>query len=127
MLEAERSSIRERLSALESVLGAVAAVAGQGAGSAVSAPSAPRRRGRPPGSRNAPKVGAARAGKFGLREAVGQALAKQPLSINELVPAVQRLGYRFASKNPRNSLGAYLYSPRGQEDFRKTPEGFVVR
>lgn len=127
-LEAERDSIRSRLQALDAILGSSANLSAAPRDQMSVGSLAPRRRGRPPGRRNAPKT--ADAGgeqKFGLREAVRQAIANRALSIRELVPAVERLGYRFSSKDPVNSLGAYLYSKRGQEHFRKTNDGFVAR
>jgi hypothetical protein len=32
---------------------------------------------------------------------------------------VQKLGYKFASKNPQNSVGAFLYSATGKKHFKK--------
>lgn len=124
MLEAERSAIYQRLRELDAALGAAAGTQEQPkAASPSPAPLVPRRRGRPPGSRNTSSAGA----KFGLREAIAQAVARGPLLLRDLVPAVQKLGYRFTSKNPYNSMGAYLYSPRGQVAFRKTANGFVAK
>ena len=50
-----------------------------------------------------------------------------PLEIRELVVAVEKLGYRFKSKNPANSLGAFLYGPEGKQHFKKVAGGFVAK
>lgn len=54
-----------------------------------------------------------------IREAITKVTAGQPLGLSDLVAAVQRIGYKFESKNPRNSVGAYLYSPHGKKYFKR--------
>lgn len=121
---AERDAVRSRLKDLDTVLG-TADTSANVVSARNTAPEPPvrsetttwRKRGRHSVFRPT----------LTLRHAVEKATVKRPLPIRDLVPAVQKLGYRFTSKNPYNSLGAYLYSGRGQEHFRKTPSGFSAR
>ncbi len=53
-----------------------------------------------------------------LPEAITKATAKSPLSLRAIVEAVEKLGYRFSSANPYNSVGAYLYGP-GKKLFKR--------
>lgn len=62
-----------------------------------------------------------------MRDAIATATARGPIGISGLVPAVKKLGYKFTSKNPVNSLGAYLYGPAGKAHFRKVADGFIPR
>lgn len=57
--------------------------------------------------------------KMSVREAITQATAKKPLSIHEIVEAVQKNGYKFSSSNPVNSVGAFLYSENGKKHFKR--------
>ena len=50
--------------------------------------------------------------KLSLREAIVQATQARPLTKLEILAAVKKLGYRFATKDPMNSLGATLYNPK---------------
>ena len=45
-----------------------------------------------------------------LQEAIGQVTKARPLTKVEILAAVKKLGYRFATKDPMNSLGATLYN-----------------
>jgi predicted DNA-binding transcriptional regulator len=47
--------------------------------------------------------------ELSLKQAILKAIAKRPLSRREILQQVQKLGYRFASSNPLNTLGATLY------------------
>ena len=47
-----------------------------------------------------------------LREAIVQATHARPLTKLEILAAVKKLGYRFATNDPMNSLGATLYNPK---------------
>jgi hypothetical protein len=102
----ERDALHNRLQQIETALGSVAQ--GRWVGSS-SLATMPRKRGRPPRSGTG----------LSIREAITKVTARQPLGLSELVDAVQRIGYRFESKNPRNSVGAYLYSPHGRKHFRR--------
>lgn len=59
-----------------------------------------------------------------IREAIAKVTSKKPLSIREIVDAVQQIGYRFQSANPVNSVGAYLYGA-GKKDFKRANGKFV--
>jgi hypothetical protein len=102
----EREALHNRLQQIETALGSV----GESRWTHTSSlTSGPRKRGRPPRS------GAG----LSIREAIAKVTARQPMGLSELVDAVQRIGYRFESKNPRNSVGAYLYSPHGRKYFKR--------
>lgn len=58
------------------------------------------------------KAAARLANKLSLREAIVQATQAKPLTKLEILAAVKKLGYRFATKDPMNSLGATLYIPK---------------
>ncbi len=53
-----------------------------------------------------------------LREAVLQATAKGPLTKEQILDSVKKLGYRFSTNNPLNSLGVILYgkNPKFKND-----------
>lgn len=118
-LEAERQSIRERLAQLDQVLGGAASVEAPLAAANVSAPAAPRRRGRPPGGGSGSQLG--------MREIISQVTENAPLGLTEIVEAMKQSGYQFKSKNPRNSVGAYLYGPTGKKHFKRSGKGFVAK
>jgi hypothetical protein len=61
---------------------------------------------------------------LGMREAIQQATSKEPLGVREIVAAIQQLGFRFKSKNPYNSVGAYLYGKEGRKYFTKSDGRF---
>jgi hypothetical protein len=50
--------------------------------------------------------------KLSLKEAVRRATAAKPLTKPEILAAIKKLGYRFAAKEPINSLNVVLYSKR---------------
>ena len=50
--------------------------------------------------------------KLSLKEAVIESISKAPLSKEDILAAVKKLGYRFSSKNPVNSLNALLYGKK---------------
>lgn len=54
----------------------------------------------------------ATAGQPSLREAFLAATSSGPLTRHELIEAVMARGYRFKSKNPLNSLSAFLYTDK---------------
>ena len=54
-----------------------------------------------------------------LRDAITAAIAKMPLSVREIVESVQKNGYTFASSNPVNSVGAFLYGTQGKKHFKR--------
>ena len=44
-----------------------------------------------------------------LRDAILRVTSQRPLTKEEIVEAVKRLGYRFTSKNPSNVVGVLVY------------------
>ena len=103
----EREAIQQRLQRID------AALAGQGQASALTQQKGRRRTGtsRPENTMN-------------IREAIIQVTAKKALTVREIVEAVQKIGYRFQSANPVNSVGAYLYGA-GKKDFRRKDGKFA--
>lgn len=57
------------------------------------------------------RTGGRRRNGLSLRAAVAQVTKSRPLSKAEILGAVQKLGYKFATKDPMNSLNAMLYAP----------------
>lgn len=47
-----------------------------------------------------------------LREAVVKATTGKPLTKDEILVQVEKLGYRFNTGNPKNSLGVLLYTSK---------------
>src|SRR5437870_4945966 len=47
-----------------------------------------------------------------LKSAILQVTKSKPLTKKEILGAVQKLGYRFATKDPMNSMGVILYGKR---------------
>jgi hypothetical protein len=118
-LERERASLTRRLAEIERALGMV----NTGTPTGASVPAAPRR-GRPPGSTNKPKLtGGTIKNKMTMREAVAKALSDGPLRFREIVPAMQRAGYKFASRNPVKAAGKFLYGPAGKKHFKRSADG----
>jgi signal recognition particle subunit SEC65 len=66
------------------------------------------------------------ANTMNIREAVEKATAKKPLSIREIVKAVQEAGYKFSSSNPVNSVGAFLYGA-GKQHFKRVDGKFIPK
>jgi hypothetical protein len=112
-LQKERTEILERLTQIESALGDGGPAAFITSGKRGTAPK--QKRG--PRARN----------KFTIREAVAKATAGRPLSLTEIVQAVTKLGYKFSSKNPQNSLGAFLYGKEGRKHFKRVNGKFVPK
>ena len=116
-LISEREAIQKRLNELNTVLG------GGEASAAVVAPataSVPKRRGRPPGQKNRVV-----ANTMSLREAVLKVLTTIPMTKQALLDAVQKVGYRFASSNPMNSLQTFLYGT-GKKLVKKVDGKFAA-
>ena len=59
-----------------------------------------------------------------IREAIIQVTKSKPLKLAEIVQAVQKIGYKFASKNPGNSVGAFLYGKDGKKHFKRVDGKF---
>ena len=121
-LERERSHLRRRLQEIEQALGGAAAPA------AATAPVARRRRRVGKAAKaKATKAKVARPNAMSLREAIQRITAKTPLSVRDIVSAVQKGGYHFQSSNPVNSVGAYLYGPEGKKHFKRADGKFAPK
>jgi hypothetical protein len=120
----ERGALQKRLQQIDAALGNAAVSSPASAapsraskpapGPAPTATGLAKKRGRPPRSGNG----------MSIREAVTKVTSKKPMGLSELVAAVERIGYKFESTNPRNSVGAYLYSPYGKKYFRRVDGKF---
>lgn len=53
------------------------------------------------------------ANALSLKEAVRKVTAARPLTKKEILQAIDKIGYRFAAKDPTNSLNVVLYT-KGQ-------------
>ena len=53
--------------------------------------------------------------KMSLREAVRQATARKPLTKAEILEAIGKLGYKFNTSDPVNSLNGVLYDTKKKE------------
>lgn len=109
----EKAQLEQRLQAINQAL---ADHTPASAPAAVSAP-APTAKPAATGRRRRPQ------NKMTLREAVLQAIKDKPLTKPEILQAVQRLGYKFAAKNPRQSLDNLLYT-KGL--FRRVGDKFAA-
>lgn len=58
-----------------------------------------------------------------MKEAMVKALAAKPLDRQELLKAIQKLGYKFTGKSPLNSLSTLLYTGNA---FKNTGGKFSV-
>ena len=120
----ERETIQKRLQQINAALaGGSAPTPGRPPAPVPSPkPAAPhataqRRRGRPPSHGNS----------LSIREAVSKVTAQKALGLSEIVQAVQAIGYNFTSKDPRNSVGAFLYGPHGKKIFKRVNGKFSQR
>ena len=85
-LEQERTQLKERIAEIEKALGI--------AGFSYSSARSSGRRGNP----------------SSLKSMVLEVTKDRPLTKDEILDAVVKAGYKFASKDPRNSLGTMLYT-----------------
>lgn len=98
-----RAELLKEKAELESRLARItAALEDRSVKSARVAASVPARRGRRKRARN----------KLSLRELALQVTRAKPLTRRETLVAVERLGYKFSTKNPLNSLGVALYNKK---------------
>jgi hypothetical protein len=103
----ERGNLQKRLQEIDRVLG----------GREVSPPAIPRGTiARSKRLKNA----------LSLREAVAKAVGKKPLSKDEILAGVQKLGYRFGGKAPIKSLEVFLYTA-GKKTLRRVNGKFAAR
>ncbi len=112
-LAKERETIEERLQEINTALGT--------GGSAIplASPPTPKKLGRPPGKRKSVE------NTMPLREAVLKVLTATPVTRQELLAAVQKTGYRFASNEPLNSLQTFLYGS-GKKLVKKVDGKFAA-
>jgi hypothetical protein len=99
----EKNQLETRLSEINQVLGAQTTPS-PAAQTLSTASKPPARRGRKAKAGNS----------MSMREAVLMALSKGPLARNELVKAVEGVGYVFTTSNPLNSIGSVLYGKKSQ-------------
>lgn len=97
-LVAERNEILARLKEVEAALGAVSAL--------------PQ-----PAKVSAVKVKVKRAGKrarnsLSLKDAVVKVVTGKALTKADILKGVEKLGYKFSTKKPENSLGVILYGKK---------------
>ena len=50
--------------------------------------------------------------KMSLKEAVRQATARKPMTKAEILEAIDKLGYKFSTSKPANSLNSVLYGDK---------------
>ena len=62
--------------------------------------------------------------EINLRDAIGKALADGPKDRNQILEAVQAMGYKFSTNNPLNSLSAALYT---NKQFAKDGQIFSLK
>jgi len=124
-LREEKARLEQRLQEIETAL------AGEPAALTQAAPAAKR---RPPAAKK--KAAAKRPGRRGpragnkmtLKQAIYEVTKTQPLGRREILEEVQKIGYKFATKNPLNSINQIIYGSGEFENvggkFRpKNPQG----
>ena len=122
-LDKERGELEARLAEINKVLSMDGSSV---AGGSVSTgarrrgrPARRGRRGRPSASTTAGKPAAKRGRRaknsISLYEAVAAATKNKPLTKQEILAAIDKMGYKFKSKNPANSLSTVLY---GKNKFK---------
>ena len=62
-----------------------------------------------------------------MRDAITNVVRTSPKKIREIVAGMQSLGFVFKSKNPINSVGAYLYGPEGKKYFKRADGKFLAK
>jgi len=107
-LRAEKNELEARLEKINEAL--------------AEAPGARVRGGRRSAGRRGP--GRRRNG-LSLRAAVVQVTKSRALTKPEILEAVKKIGYKFATKDPMNSLNAMLYAPANK--FRNQNGKFAPR
>ncbi|HTI72132.1 MAG TPA: hypothetical protein VMF06_19305 [Candidatus Limnocylindria bacterium] len=95
-LETERATLADRLEEINEALGQF---------------SAPAPAARTPRKYPSTK-GARRGNPASLKAMVLDAIKDGPLDRKEILAAVQKAGYKFATSNPLNSLGTLLYTAK---------------
>ena len=105
----ERAELEKRLGEIDQILQSLQSKEA----SSSSPPSGGAKRAR--AAKKVSRKAAARTraqNKLSLREAVQQATARKPLTKVEILEAIGKLGYKFSTSNPLNSLSSVLYGDR---------------
>ena len=111
----EREEIQQRIRDIDTALGGGEATYREPSPKlTTTSQNSQSRRGRPPRPGNA----------MSIREAIERVTTIKPLGLSDIVDAVQKIGYRFESSNPRNSVGAYLYASAGKKYFKRVDGKF---
>jgi hypothetical protein len=136
-LRREKSELEERLKQLNEALGETSGMiessGGEGDSGASETTSVPSGRGAkssaPSQAASASRATTGRGGRRGrrpssglsLRDAVLQVTASGPKTKDEILDGIEKLGYKFSTNNPKNSLGVILYGkkPRFKNDDGK--------
>lgn len=116
----DKVELESRLAEINKALGSVSPSA-----PAVVAAAPAAKRGRKPAAVPAAAVASPavkRGGKrakntVSLRDAVLAATKAKPLARQEILTAVQAAGYKFAAKDPLNSLSTLLYTDKGIKNY----------
>ena len=112
-IKAEKAGLESRLAKINQAL------AGRIAVSAVTAAASAPTAGAKPGRKGLKRV----KNKLPLRAAIVQATTARALTKPEIFKAIDKLGYRFATKDKLNSLNSVLYANRQfkNQDGRFSP------
>lgn len=126
-MQAERTRLVARLAELDQALGIINSSAAPApvaaAAKAVKGPKvkAAGKPGRPAGKPAGKRV----KNELSLKEAVLKVLAAGPLSKEQILAAVAKLGYQFNAGKPINSLNTLLYGSK-KPKFKNTDGAFSV-
>jgi len=108
----EKTQIEQRLREINQALGEM------------GGPSSPRLSGRV-----GPRAGGRSRNSMSLRDAVIEVVKTGPLPKDQILSGVQRLGYKFSTSDPMNSLGVILYgkNPKFQNEGGRfgLPSGYT--
>ena len=113
-LETRRTKLIAEIAEIESALGSISAAVPMKTKSKLAAAVAGP----------APKKAKRAKNELSLKEAVVQAIGQNTLSKEDILAAVKKLGYKFAAKNPTNSLNTLLYGKKPK--FKNTAGKFSL-
>jgi hypothetical protein len=104
-LQKEKAVLEQRLAEINAALGVDSA--------AVAAPAPVARKKKAKAGSKGPRAKGARGGNsMSLRDAVLKATSEKPLTKQEILKAVEKLGYTFNTKKPLASVNVVLYSKK---------------
>jgi hypothetical protein len=112
----EKAEITARLAEIEQALGSEAEVTAPKAAKAAKAPKAPKA-----ASGRAPKRRARN--EMSLKEAALKVASGKPQTKQEILDGIIKLGYKFSTKDPMNSLNVVLYSGK---NFKRADGKFAA-